>query len=68
MLIVMLFNPTADLANFAIPQIFYEPATSFIGWTELMIVISPFLQFLMMLLASHLTLLWWFSSSGRITE
>ena len=53
----MLFDPVADLANFGIPLILYEPAASFIGWLVLMIVISPFLQFLMTLFGAHLTLL-----------
>ncbi len=53
-----LFDPAADLANFGIPLILYEPRASFIGWLVLMIVISPFLQFLMTLLGAHLTLAW----------
>lgn len=53
----MLFDPTADLANFGIPQLLYEPLASFIGWLVLMIVISPFLQFLMTLFGAHLALL-----------
>ena len=53
----MLFDPAADLANFGIPLILYEPTASFIGWLVLMIVISPFLQFLMMLFGAQLMLL-----------
>lgn len=60
----MLFDPTADLANFGIPMILYEPLASLIGWTVLMIVISPFLQLLMTLFGSHLTMLWWLSRKG----
>lgn len=63
--IVMLFDPAADLVNFGIPQILYEPVASFIGWLVLMIVISPFLQFLMTLFGAHVTLLWWLSRRGR---
>jgi F0F1-type ATP synthase membrane subunit c/vacuolar-type H+-ATPase subunit K len=59
----MLFDPTADLENLGAPLILYEPLASFIGWLVLMIVISPFLQFLMTLFGSHLTLLWWLSRS-----
>lgn len=59
--IVMLFDPTADLANFGIPLILYGPVASFVGWLVLMIVISPFLQFLMTLFGSYLTVLWWLS-------
>jgi hypothetical protein len=62
----MLFDPAADLANFGIPMILYEPEASFIGWLVLMIVISPFLQLLMTLFASHLTMLW--RLSGRATR
>ncbi len=53
----MLFDPAADLANFGIPLILYEPTVSFIGWLVLMIIISPFLQFLMTLFGAHLALL-----------
>lgn len=53
----MLFDPAADLANFGIPMILYEPHASFVGWLVLMVVISPFLQFLMTLFGAHLTLL-----------
>jgi hypothetical protein len=51
----MLFDPAADLANFGIPLILYEPLASFVGWLVLMIVISPALQFLLTLLGAHLT-------------
>jgi hypothetical protein len=66
--IAMLFDPTADLVNFGIPQILYEPLASFIGWLVLMIVISPFLQLLMTLFGAHLTLLWWLSKSKGASE
>jgi len=59
----MLFDPTADLANFGIPLILYEPLPSFIGWLVLMIVISPFLQLLTTLFGAHLTLLHWLRKS-----
>lgn len=52
----MLFDPTADLANFGIPMILFEPRASFIGWLALMVLISPFLQFLMTLFGAYLTL------------
>ena len=54
----MLFDPGADLANFGIPLILYDPRASFIGWLVLMIAISPFLQLLTTLFGAHLTLLW----------
>lgn len=63
--IAMLFDPTADLANFGIPLILYEPAASFIGWVVLMIAISPFLQFLMTLFGAHLAWLWRLSRKDR---
>jgi hypothetical protein len=56
--LAMLFDPAADLANYGIPQILYEPLASFIGWLVLMIVISPALQFLLTLFGAHLTWLW----------
>jgi len=52
----MLFDPSADLANFGIPMILYEPLPSFIAWLVLMIFVSPFLQLLTTLFASYLTL------------
>ncbi len=64
----LLFDSTAELANLGAPLILYEPLASFIGWLVLMIVISPFLQFLMTLLGSHLTLLWWLSRSQPMTQ
>jgi hypothetical protein len=54
----VLFDPAADVANFGIPLILYDPTASFIGWLVLMIAISPFLQFLMTLFGSYLTLLY----------
>lgn len=58
---LMLFDPTADLANFGIPMVLYEPRASFIGWLGLMVVFSPFLQFLMTLFGAVVTL--WLSRS-----
>jgi len=54
----MLFDPAADLANFGIPMILYEPAASFIGWIVLMVFISPFLQVLATTFASSVRLAW----------
>jgi len=64
----MLFDPAADLASFGVPQILYEPLPSFVGWLVLMILISPFLQFLMTLFGAHLTLLWCLSTNGGGSE
>ncbi len=65
---LMLFDPAADLANFGIPMVLYEPRASFIGWLGLMVVFSPFLQMLFSLLAAQVTL--WLSKStfAPITE
>jgi hypothetical protein len=54
----MLLDPSADLANFGIPMILYGPRASFIGWLVLMMIVSPFLQLLMMLFGAHLGLLY----------
>ena len=53
--VAMLFDPAADLANFGIPLILYEPRASFIGWIVLMVVISPLLQGLAALSAAYAT-------------
>jgi hypothetical protein len=53
----MLYGPEADLANFGIPQILFQPRKSLIAWLLLMIAISPFLQLLTTVFAGHLTLL-----------
>ena len=63
----MLFDPAANLANLGAPLILYEPVASFIGWLVLMIVISPFLQLLMTLFGSHLTVLWWLSRGEGVS-
>ncbi len=57
MVIPMLWDANADFANFGIPMILYNPLASFIGWIVLMIVISPFLQFLTTILAANLTMI-----------
>jgi hypothetical protein len=43
----LLFDPTTDLAETGIPMILFEPKASFVAWEILMIIVSPFLQFLM---------------------
>ena len=57
--VIMLSDPTLDLANYGIPMILYEPLASFIGWMVLMILISPFLQLLASIFAAYLTLVSW---------
>jgi hypothetical protein len=53
----MLFDPNADIANFGIPMILYDPVASFIGWLVLMIFISPFLQLLTTVFAGYIVLM-----------
>jgi hypothetical protein len=64
----MLLDPAADLANFGIPMILYDPRASFVGWLALMIFISPFLELLTTLFASHLTLLVWLTRRPQVSE
>ncbi|MBN1316980.1 MAG: hypothetical protein JXA42_15980 [Anaerolineales bacterium] len=63
--LTMLFDPQADLVNFGIPQILYTPKASFVGWMVLMILISPFLQFLMIVFGSNISLLWLLRREGN---
>lgn len=59
-----LSNPATDFVETGVPMILYEPKASFIGWIVLMIIISPGLQLLTTLFASHLTLLAWLNEKG----
>jgi hypothetical protein len=52
-----LWGPRADLVNFGIPLILYEPTASFIGWELLMIAVSPFLQVLAVVFGADVRLL-----------
>jgi len=54
----MLLDPSADIANFGIPLILFDPRASFIGWILLMTVISPILQVLSSAFASSVRLAW----------
>lgn len=63
--IFMVFDPAADLANYGIPLILFEPRASFLGWLGLMIFIAPFLQFLMTLFGAQLTALRLLSKSKK---
>ena len=62
--VVQFSNPATDFVETGVPMILYEPKASFIGWIVLMIVISPGLQLLTTLFASHLTLLAWLNEKG----
>ena len=59
-LVPLVFHPVIDPGNMGLPLILYEPKASLIGWLVLMILISPFLQFLMTALGSYLTFLFLF--------
>ena len=54
----LLWDPSADLANFGIPLILYEPRASFIGWIVLMVFLSPCLQLLATAFGSSVRLAW----------
>ena len=66
-MITMLQNPSVNFANFGIPLILYEPKLSFIGWIILMIIISPFLQLITTVFASHMTL-WRLSKKKQMSK
>jgi hypothetical protein len=55
------FNPVINPGNMGLPLLLYEPRESLIGWLVLMILVSPFLQFLLTVFGSHVTLLFMFS-------
>jgi hypothetical protein len=55
--ILMLFDLKSDFQNFGHPFILYDPKISFIGWSILMIFLSPFLQLLTTIFASFITLM-----------
>jgi hypothetical protein len=57
--IPLIFKSDADIVNFGIPLILYEPRASLLGWLLLMIVISPFLQLLTTVFSGHLTLMFY---------
>jgi hypothetical protein len=50
----VIFGPASDVADFGHPFILYGPKASFIGWLVLMILVSPFLQFLMTVFGANL--------------
>ena len=49
-------DPSRDFVQFGMPLILFEPLASFIGWIVLMVLISPFLQFLMTIFGAVLRL------------
>jgi hypothetical protein len=63
---IYLSDPTKDLANTGIPLILFEPRASLIGWTVLMVVISPFLQLLAASFSATITWLAWMKKAARV--
>ena len=55
-MLVLLFDPNTDYANFGIPLILYDPKLSFIGWLILMVLVSPALQLLTTIFAAYITI------------
>lgn len=60
-----LFGTEADIVNFGIPMILYEPRASLAGWLALMIIISPILELLAATFASYLTVMRRVGRSGK---
>ena len=61
----MILDPNANIANFGIPMILYDPKISFIGWIILMIFISPFLQMLTTVFTAQVTL-WRLNKTSKV--
>lgn len=59
-LIPLVFHPVINPGNMGLPLLLYEPKASLIGWLVLMIVVSPFLQFVMTAFGSYVTFLFLF--------
>ena len=57
------FKENTDFENLGHPFILYDPKISFIGWLILMTFISPFLQLLLTIFSSFLTL--YFLNKGK---
>jgi hypothetical protein len=60
-LVPMVLHPIINPGSMGLPLLLYEPKASLIGWLVLMIVVSPFLQFLMTAFGSYLTFLFVFN-------
>lgn len=65
-MIVMVADSATDYQNFGHPFILYDPKLSFVGWLVLMIFISPFLQLLVIIFTSFITL--WMGLKQRNTN
>lgn len=66
MTIPLLWDINANLENFGIPMILYDPRASFVGWLVLMILLSPLLQFMSTIFAGNLTLWLIFKKKNKI--
>ena len=60
-----LWDKSEKILNFGIPMLLYQPKASLIGWLVLMIIISPFLQFLLIIFSGHLTFLFYYKKQFR---
>ena len=63
-----LAEPSRDFVQFGMPLILFEPLASFIGWIVLMVLVSPFLQFLMTILGAVLRMVYRKDYRGREME
>jgi hypothetical protein len=59
-LVPLVFHPVINPGNMGLPLLLYEPRASLVGWLVLMMLISPFLQFLLSVFGSFLTFLFVF--------
>lgn len=60
-----LWGTSEEIKNFGIPMLLFQPQASLIGWLVLMIIISPFMQFLLTIFSGHLTLLFHYKKSNH---
>jgi hypothetical protein len=56
-LVPKLFDPVVNPGSMGLPLWLYEPKASLAGWLVLMLFVSPFLQFAMVVLGAYLTTL-----------
>ncbi len=56
-LVPRLFDQVVNPGSMGLPLILYEPKASLAGWVALMVFVSPFLQFAMIVLGAYLTFL-----------
>jgi hypothetical protein len=63
--ISFLWGASERIINFGIPMLLFQPQASLIGWLLLMVIISPFIQFLLTIFSGHLTLLLHYKKSNH---